>query len=297
MNRDIAATFPDGTETRDLVARALAEDVGSGDVTTAVTVGPDMWVKGEIRARAAGVVSGLPLLTLVFGRLDTGVEVTPVSTDGDRVVPGETVARLAGPAAAVLTGERTALNFLQYLSGIATGTAAYVQAVSGTNCRVLDTRKTLPGWRALAKYAVRCGGGHNHRMGLYDRVMLKDNHWLVGGGDVAAPVAEARRRFPDLAVQVEVDDLGQLARVLPLDVEWILLDNFSPADVEQAVARRDAAEVATRLEVSGNVTLQTIAAHAAAGADAVSVGRLTHTVQALDLGLDLQVPTDRDAGS
>ena len=297
MNREMAATFPDSEETRDLVARALVEDVGPGDATTAVTVAAGMRVKGEIRARAEGVVSGLPLLPLVFGALDPDVEVTPVCTDGDRVAPGDTVARLEGPAAAVLTGERTALNFLQYLSGIATGTAAYVEAVSGTDCRVLDTGKTLPGWRALAKYAVRCGGGHNHRMGLYDRIMLKDNHWLAGGGDVAPLVAEARRRYPDLAVQVEVDDLAQLDHVLPLEVEWILLDNFTPGDVAQAVARRDAAEVSTRLEVSGNVTLQTIAAYAAAGADAVSVGRLTHTVQALDLGLDLQTPADGGAGS
>ncbi|RKZ12450.1 carboxylating nicotinate-nucleotide diphosphorylase [bacterium] len=296
MNRENPVVFPDGAPLRDLVARALAEDVGTGDATTAVTVDPASVVQGEIRARTAGVVAGLPLLPLVFGALDGGVVVTGISTDGDPVAPGEVVARLAGPAQAILTGERTALNFLQYLSGIATGTAAHVRAVAGTGCRVLDTRKTLPGWRALAKYAVRCGGGYNHRMGLYDRIMLKDNHWLAGGGDVASLVARARRLYPDLMVEVEVDELAQLSMVLPLGVEWILLDNFTVEAVAQAVALRDTAGVATRLEVSGNVNLQTIGDYAVAGADAVSVGCLTHSVQALDLGLDLQRPAGEGSG-
>jgi nicotinate-nucleotide pyrophosphorylase (carboxylating) len=290
MNGSCGPAFPAGADTEALVARALAEDIGPGDATTAVTVAPGLAVAGAVRAREAGVVAGLPLLAMVFTALDPAVTVTPVAGDGDPVEPGQTVARLAGPAAAILAGERTALNFLQHLSGIATGTAAYVRAVAGTSCRVLDTRKTLPGWRALAKYAVRCGGGHNHRMGLYDRIMLKDNHWLAGGGDVAALVTEARRRYPELAVQVEVDDLVQLDRVLPLGVEWVLLDNFTTADVRAAVARRDASGAPTLLEVSGNVTLDTVAAYAAAGADAASVGRLTHSVTALDLGLDLETP-------
>jgi nicotinate-nucleotide pyrophosphorylase (carboxylating) len=187
-----------------------------------------------------------------------------------------------------LTGERTALNFLQHLSGIATLTARYVAAVAGTGCQVLDTRKTLPGYRALAKYAVRCGGGSNHRFRLYARVLLKDNHWAAGDG-IAAMVARARARWPQLAIEVEVDTAEQLASVLPLGVDWIMLDNFTVGGVAAAVAQRDRLAAGCRLEVSGNVTLDTIAAYAQAGADAVSVGRLTHSAPALDVGLDLDL--------
>ena len=179
------------------------------------------------------------------------------------------------------------LNFLQHLGGIATLTSLFVAEVEGTDCRVLDTRKTLPGYRHLAKYAVLCGGGHNHRLGLYDRVMLKDNHWAAATGSIADLVAAARGKFPDLVVEVEVDDLEQLERVLPLAVEWILLDNFSPDQAAEAVRRRDAAGVETLLESSGNVSLATVGKYARAGVDAVSVGRLTHSAPALDLGLDM----------
>ena len=204
------------------------------------------------------------------------------------MAPDQVVAEITGRTAVLLTGERTALNFLQHLGGIATLTSRYVQAVHGTSCAVLDTRKTLPGWRHLAKYAVRCGGGRNHRLGLYDRILLKDNHWTGGAGRISELVAKARERFPDLTVEVEVDDLAQLAVVLPLAVEWILLDNFTPEEAAQAVATRDASGAQTRLEASGNVTLETIAAFAAAGVDAASVGRLTHSAPALDLGMDLR---------
>jgi nicotinate-nucleotide pyrophosphorylase (carboxylating) len=166
-------------------------------------------------------------------------------------------------------------------------TARYVAEVAGTGCRVLDTRKTLPGYRALAKYAVRCGGGHNHRMGLYDRVMLKDNHWSAGGDRIAAMVSRARSEFPALAVEVEVDTIAQLQQVLPLNVEWILLDNFSVSETAEAVGMRDGAGSPTQLESSGNITLDTIAGYARAGVDGASVGRLTHSAGALDLGLDL----------
>ena len=290
MSHDIAGTFPVDPSVGDLVRRALAEDVGSGDATTAVTVAPGLMARGTIRARDEGVVAGLPLVGLVYAALDPKVVVDFALTDGEPLAAGTAMATVDGPAAAILTGERTALNFLQHLSGIATRTAAYARAVAGTNCMVLDTRKTLPGWRTLAKYAVRCGGGHNHRMGLYDRIMLKDNHWLAGGGAVAELVARSRERYPDLAVEVEVDGLDQLDRVLPLGVEWILLDNFEPVDVAEAVVRRDRSAPTTRLEVSGNVTLETIAMYAAAGVDAASVGRLTHSVKALDLALDLEPP-------
>lgn len=279
--------FPAGAWVADLVRQALAEDIGPGDATTAISVDPAAVARGDIVSRDRGVVAGLPLLGLVYGQLDPGVKVDLVLQDGAPVEPGSVAARLSGPAGSILTGERVALNFLQHLGGIATLTARYAAEVAGTRCRVLDTRKTLPGYRALAKYAVLCGGGDNHRMGLYDRVMLKDNHWAAGGDRIAAMVARARDRYPDLAVEVEVDNLGQLEQVLPLGVEWILLDNFSVDDTAAAVVLRDTTGTATLLESSGNITLETIGGYARAGVDGASVGRLTHSVGALDLGLDL----------
>jgi nicotinate-nucleotide pyrophosphorylase (carboxylating) len=285
---DAEVEFPHGDWVEALVAQSLREDVGSGDVSTAVAVAPGARAAGVLAARGPGVVAGLPLVTAVYRRLDPAVVVQCLVRDGAPVAAGEAVARVAGPAAALLTGERTALNFLQHLSGIASLTARYVTATAGTRCRILDTRKTLPGYRALAKYAVRCGGGDNHRFGLYDRVLLKDNHWAAGAG-IADMVARSRRDWPHLPVEVEVDSLAQLDLVLPLAVEWILLDNFDLEGVAEAVRRRDAARAATRLEVSGNVTLETVAGLARAGADAASVGRLTHSAPALDLGLDLEL--------
>lgn len=282
--------FPQDDWIATLVRQALAEDVGPGDASTAITVPAGRRATGRIVAREAGVVAGLPLVRALFAELDGAVTLAVAAEDGTRVVAGQEVARLAGPAASLLTGERTALNFLQQLSGIASLTARYVDRVAGTRCQVLDTRKTVPGWRALAKYAVRCGGGHNHRLGLYDRIMLKDNHWAAGEA-VEELVARGRRDFPDLAIEVEVDALEQLDRVLPLGVEWILLDNFSPDQEREAVRRRDAHETgrATRLEASGNVSLETIRDHAEAGVDAASVGRLTHSAPALDLSLELEL--------
>lgn len=272
-----------------LLTQALAEDVGAGDASTAITVAPGVRAEARVVAREAGVVAGLPLIAPLLARLDPSVTVGLLAADGDAVQAGQPVARLAGPAAPLLTGERTLLNLLQQLSGIASLTARYVAAVAGTGCQVLDTRKTVPGWRRLAKYAVRCGGGVNHRLGLDDRIMLKDNHWAAGGHRIADLVARGRARYPDLAIEVEVDTLGQLEQVLLLGVEWILLDNFTFEAVREAVARRDAAGVDTRLEASGNVTLETIGAYARAGADAASVGRLTHSAPALDLGLDMEL--------
>ncbi|HOX25176.1 MAG TPA: carboxylating nicotinate-nucleotide diphosphorylase [Candidatus Krumholzibacteria bacterium] len=281
--------FPRDPWLATLMDQALCEDIGRGDASTAIAVAATVRATARIVARADGVLAGLPILELLFGRLDRRVGVELLAADGDRVPAGAVAAVLRGPAAPLLTGERTALNFLQHLSGIATLTARYVDAVAGTGCQVLDTRKTVPGWRTLAKYAVRCGGGVNHRLGLDDRIMLKDNHWAAGGDRVADLVARARRAYPDLVIEVEVDSLEQLASVLPLRVEWVLLDNFAPADVREAVARRDRAHAATRLEASGNVTLETIREYAAAGVDACSVGRLTHSAPALDLGLDLEI--------
>jgi len=280
--------FPTDPWIRQLVSRSLVEDVGSGDVSTEVTVTADLQAEALVVARQPGVVAGLPLVDMLFRELDRAVMVERILRDGDPVEAGQSVLRLQGPVRAILTGERTMLNFLQHLGGIATLTGLFVAEVAGTGCLVLDTRKTLPGYRHLAKYAVLCGGGHNHRLGLYDRVMLKDNHWAAAAGSIKDLVDTARRKFPDLAVEVEVDDLEQLERVLPLGVEWILLDNFNIEATAEAVRRRDAAGVETLLESSGNVSLATVGKYARAGVDAVSVGRLTHSAPALDLGLDLR---------
>lgn len=272
-----------------LLDQALREDIGAGDASTNITVAPGNRAEARIVSRQAGVVAGLPLLPRLLARLDDGMVTTLIVTDGDQVAPGQPVASLRGPAGPLLTVERTALNLLQQLSGIATLTARYVAAVAGTRCQVLDTRKTLPGWRRLAKYAVACGGGTNHRLGLYDRIMLKDNHWAAGGQRIADLVAAGRQRYPDLAIEVEVDTLDQFDAVLALDVEWILLDNYTPEQTAEAVRRRDDAGSSTLLESSGNVTLETIRRYAEAGVDAASVGRLTHSAPALDLGIDMEL--------
>jgi nicotinate-nucleotide pyrophosphorylase (carboxylating) len=290
MTRDTGAApgFPAGDWLDALVAQSLREDVGTGDVSAAVAVAAGTVATGAVVARLGGIVAGLPLVGMVYGALDPSVRVEALVGDGAAVAAGQELVRLEGPAASLLTGERTALNFVQHLGGIATQTARYVAAAGGGRCAVLDTRKTLPGYRLLAKYAVRCGGGANHRQGLYDRVLLKDNHW-ASGDSVAAMVARARASYPQLEVEVEVDTTAQLAMVLALGVEWIMLDNFPVADVAAAVVLRDATAPATKLEASGNVTLETIAAYARTGVDAVSVGRLTHSAPALDIGMDFDL--------
>ncbi len=281
-----AMIFPQEDWINTLVRHSLVTDVGEGDASTRVAVDPRKQALAEVTPRCSGVTAGLPLLAMVYAELDPEIQVELLVDDGTMVAEGEAVARVLGPAAGILTGERTVLNFLQYLGGIATQTAHYVEAVAGTSCLVLDTRKTLPGYRRLAKYAVRCGGGHNHRFGLYDRIMLKDNHWLAARDGLADLVADARRLYPQLAIEVEVDDLSQLEQILPLSVEWILLDNFNFEETVQAVSMRNALGVASKLESSGNVNLETVGEYARCGVDAVSVGRLTHSVPAWDLGLD-----------
>lgn len=290
MMRETGAApgFPAGEWLDALVAQSLREDVGAGDVSAAVAVAVGSVATGAVVARQAGIVAGLPLVGRVYGALDPTVRVEALVADGATVAAGQELARLEGPAASLLTGERTALNFVQHLGGIATQTARYVAAAGSGRCLVLDTRKTLPGYRLLAKYAVRCGGGVNHRVGLYDRVLLKDNHW-ASGDSIAAMVVRARAAYPQLEVEVEVDTMAQLAVVLPLGVEWVMLDNFTVSDVAAAVAVRDATATATKLEVSGNVTLETIGAYARTGVDAVSVGRLTHSAPALDIGMDFDL--------
>ena len=276
-----------------LIALALAEDLrGIGDLTCQSLIDPVEHAEVRVVARQPGVLAGAPIAELVFQQLDPQVEWRPMSADGSRLAAGSVVASVAGPLQSVLTGERTALNFLTHLSGIATLTRQFVDRVAGTKARILDTRKTLPGWRVLQKYAVRCGGGTNHRMGLYDGCLIKDNHlagWAAGraGATVADAIRFTRTRLPDGAlVEVEVDTLEQLADALTAGPEIVLLDNMDPPVLRDAVRLRDAHAPAVQLEASGGVTLRNVAEIATTGVDRISVGALTHSAPALDLAFD-----------
>jgi nicotinate-nucleotide pyrophosphorylase (carboxylating) len=274
-----------------VVATALAEDLEErGDVTARATVDEEVRVTGVVASREAGTVAGLAVLPAVFDAVDRGVEVRLLVGDGTEVVAGDVVAELSGPGRSILTGERTALNLVSHLSGIATVTRAHVAAVAGTAAVVRDTRKTLPGLRALQKAAVAAGGGVNHRMSLSDGLLVKDNHVAAAGG-VAAATRAALSGAGGLSVQVEVDDLAELGEALAAGADSVLLDNFSPADLREAVQRCRTLDRRVFVEASGGVTLETIAAIARTGVDAIAVGALTHSVRALDLGLDLAPPT------
>ncbi len=292
----MSASMPDLKLVLPLVEAALAEDVGRGDATTEATVPEGAPALAEIRAKEAGVVCGLGVARAVFGRLDDRVVFEADAADGDRVVPGMVVARLRGPARALLTGERTALNFLQHLSGIATATRRAADLLEGTGVRILDTRKTVPAMRVLAKYAVRCGGGTNHRQGLFDMILIKENHIAAAGG-ITAAVARARKAHPELALEVEVTDLDELAEALAAGPDRVLLDNFDPGGVRVAVAAIAAwSEKSGRsrpeVELSGRITPETARDYAVPGVDFISSGALTHSVRALDLSLDLRLAPD-----
>lgn len=271
-----------------LIRAALAEDLGGGvDVTTVATVPADQRSVMDLTARAAGVVAGVPVAGRVF-ELESGgaTQVELVRGDGARVARGDVVLRASGTTASLLTCERTALNLLCHLSGVATATAAWVEAIAGTSARVRDTRKTTPGLRLLEKYAVRCGGGVNHRMGLWDAALVKDNHVVAAGG-VAAAFDLVREQFPGLPVEVEVDSLDQLAEVVAAGADLVLLDNFTPAQTAQAVALVGGR---CRLESSGGLSLQVAREYAETGVDYLAVGALTHSAPILDLGADLHSP-------
>ncbi|RMH21299.1 MAG: carboxylating nicotinate-nucleotide diphosphorylase [Gemmatimonadetes bacterium] len=285
-HRARATRPPSDRDLDDLVRRALAEDVGSGDVTTRCTVPPDRRARGAVLARAPLVVAGVEVARRVFELVDPAVVVEPALTDGDAAAEGDVVLRLEGPAAAILTGERTALNFLGHLCGVATLTRAYVEAVGDLPTRVIDTRKTTPGLRALEKAAVRAGGGANHRMGLYDMVLIKENHIAAAGG-IEAALAAVRERDPGVPVEIEVRDLDELDRVLAAGgAERVMLDNMDLASLREAVARcRARPDGGPRLEASGGITLATVRAVAETGVDFVSVGALTHSAPAADLTL------------
>lgn len=267
-----------------LLDLAVREDVGAGDRTSEATVPDAARARGRLLAKERLVVCGLPLVERVFARVG-GVAAEWRAADGEVVEPGTVLGLLEGRARTLLAGERLALNFVQHLSGIATLTAACVARVAGTKLRVRDTRKTLPGLRVLEKYAVRCGGGENHRMGLDDAILVKDNHLALGGGDFDAAVREARTRFPSLPLEVEARTLAEVDRALAAGPDLILLDNMSVDELRHAVAR-----VAGRvpLEASGGITLDTLAAVAATGVDYVAMGALTHSARAVDVSLKLE---------
>jgi nicotinate-nucleotide pyrophosphorylase (carboxylating) len=266
-----------------LIAHALAEDVGYGDVTTLSTVPEDRRGRAVFRAKQEGVLAGVSLIRRVYAPLDPCVVVVELVRDGERVKPGTVIARIEGPARALLTGERLALNFVQHLSGIATRTARFVELVRGTRTRIVDTRKTVPGLRVLAKYAVRAGGGDNHRFGLHDGVLIKDNHILAAGG-IAPAVAGARRHAPHLLrVEVETESLDQVREALDAGADILLLDNMELETLREAVALCKGRALT---EASGGVTEQTVRAIAETGVDLISIGALTHSVTALDISLD-----------
>ena len=265
----------------DYLKAALAEDIGTGDVTGNSVIPAQAQSELALNARETLVVAGLIYLKELFALIDPAVSVTLIVKDGDKVNAGGRLALIKGPARALLAGERTAINLIQHLSGIATLAHAYVEAVKGTKAQIWDTRKTLPGMRALQKYAVACGGGVNHRMGLYDAVMIKDNHIAIAGG-VKQAIGAARRS--GLKIQVECDTLAQLDDALLTGVDSVLLDNMDLVTLAEAVKRCQAKGVWS--EASGNVNLDTVRAIAQTGVNAISVGKLTHSVKAVDIGLD-----------
>ncbi len=290
-------TSPNASETlvaaaNPLIELALEEDIGTGDATSLSTLEPETLLEGRIVAKAPGVIAGLAVAESVFCHVDPAISFTAHVQDGQAVVAGELVAVVTGPGQSLLAAERTALNFLQRMSGIATQTRRLVGAVGTSNATVLDTRKTLPGYRILDKYAVRMGGGTNHRMSLYDMLLIKDNHIDASGG-IAPAIRRARESYPDLPIEVEVRDLAELQEALAADppLDRILLDNMTLPEMREAVAL-----TADRvpLEASGNVTLERVSEIAATGVDYISVGSLTHSVTALDISMKIGPTTNPD---
>jgi nicotinate-nucleotide pyrophosphorylase (carboxylating) len=265
------------------VARALLEDVGSGDVTAAL-IPASRSLRARVIAREPATVCGCAWFDETFRQLDAALGVQWFVADGQAVSAGALLCELAGSARALLTGERTALNFLQLLSAVATETSRYVTAVAGTRCRILDTRKTLPGLRTAQKYAVLCGGGTNHRIGLFDLVLIKENH-IAAAGSIAAAVQSARRLWPRLRVEVETEDLTQVAEAIGAGADIILLDEFAHDDLRRAVAQNRTSPQPALVEASGSVSLENVRAIAETGVDFISVGALTKHVRAIDLSM------------
>lgn len=272
--------------TQRLIRLGLEEDFRHGpDATTVSTIDAEAQMSANFVPRKPGVVAGLEVIEWTMREVSRDIEVSVSATDGDEVSPGDVLASVSGPARAILSGERTALNLLTYASGIATGTHRWTKELAGTKARVRDSRKTLPGYRDLAKYAVRCGGGVNHRMSLGDAVLIKDNH-VASVGSVAEAYRRTVEAFPDLPREVEVDDLEQFRAVLEFAPNLVMLDNFSVELTSEAVAIRDAEAPNTMLESSGGLTIDVARAYAETGVDYLAVGGLTHSVTILDIGLD-----------
>ena len=277
-------------EIRRAVTSALAEDIGSGDVTTLAAVPESAQARAVMRAREPLVVAGLALAEAAFQALSKEVQVTRTTEDSRRVTEGKSLLEIAGPARALLSAERVALNFVQRLSGIATLTAQFVDAIKGTPAQILDTRKTTPGWRRLEKYAVTCGGGRNHRSGLFDMVLIKDNHLAALKNEspnaIAAAVQRARAKYPGLKVEVEADTLEQVEQAAAAGADIVLLDNMNLVQLRLAVQKTKGRALT---EASGGVTLAGVRAIADTGVDFISVGALTHSARAVDIGLDFEL--------
>ena len=266
-----------------LVRSALAEDVGSGDVTTMSLIAQGSFASGVIVAKEPLVVAGVDLAIASFRELEKSINFSVEVLDGQDGDFFQPLIRIHGPARALLTAERTALNFVQRLSGIATLTAKFVQQVSGTNTKILDTRKTVPGWRVLEKYAVACGGGINHRFGLYDQVMIKDNHLVAVGGNIKKAVKCARENYPKLKIEVEADTVEQAKTAAEAGADIILLDNMSCEELIQSI---ELISGRSKTEASGGITMDTVREIAETGVDYISIGALTHSAPAVDIGFD-----------
>jgi nicotinate-nucleotide pyrophosphorylase (carboxylating) len=277
------STLPPPQDLPATVERALAEDIGTGDLTAAL-IPEHAAGRATILTRERAILCGIPYAQAAFERLDSSLHIDWIKSEGSLLEPSEIFCRLEGRARALLTGERTALNFLQLLSGTATATRAYVDRLTGSACCLLDTRKTLPGLRRAQKYAVRVGGGHNHRIGLFDGILIKENH-IVAAGSIAAAVSAARRAGGEVPVEVEVESLEELRAALEAHADIALLDEFSLASMREAVAINRASAHPLKLEASGGVTLDTIRAIADTGVDFVSVGAITKHVRAIDLSM------------
>jgi nicotinate-nucleotide pyrophosphorylase (carboxylating) len=277
------------TEIRQAVQAALAEDIGSGDATTLATVPEKLTARAAMRAREPLIVAGLLFAEAAFTELSSVVQIERLVKDGRKAGDGETLLKISGPARAILSAERVALNFVQRLSGIATLTAQFVEAIQGTHARILDTRKTVPGWRRFEKYAVACGGGYHHRAGLFDMVLIKDNHLAVLRGAkpnaIAAAVQRAREKFPQLKVEVEADMLEQVEQAAEAGADIILLDNMNPIQLRLAAQK---VKGRAKTEASGGVNLANVRAIAESGVDFISVGAITHSARAVDIGLDFE---------
>ena len=277
-------------EIRRAVRLALEEDIGSGDVTTLAVVPEGAGAKAAMVARQPLVLAGIELAVAAFGGFSASLDVKATASDGEKVSPCQKLLGVNGPARAILTAERVALNFVQRLSGVATLTSQFVEAVNGTRAKILDTRKTTPGWRHLEKYAVRCGGGQNHRFGLWDMVLIKDNHLAALAGEPPNPIAvavhRARSACPQLRIEVEADELEQVEQALSAGADIILLDNMT---LDQLSAAVEVVKGRAQTEASGGVTLANVRAIAETGVDFISVGALTHSARAVDIALDFEL--------